>query len=123
MDVLRTVNNYVKVVNDLHDKLLNSNTDELRGFKEKALESMREYALFHFIDEEKYMTEIGYPDLQKHKSIHDEFITKLRDYETRFKEGKILFNSDILKTLIAWLHNHLLTEDKKYTVFASQKKN
>ncbi len=112
---------FIESVNEFHDALLHVESDQLHDFKKKALESMREYAVFHFIAEEQYMKEIGYPDLDKHKKIHDQFISKLREYEVKFSSGKLIFNSEIMKTLKNWLHDHLLTEDRKYSAFALKK--
>ena len=82
----------------------------------KILEELKDYTIFHFEDEEKYMESIQYKKLFSHKIEHQEFIEKLNqlDWEEIEKnQDKALL--EILNFLNDWLVNHILYTDKQYT--------
>lgn len=62
------------LVNKLYGLDENSTKDELRVI----LYAFSDYVKTHFKDEEAYMLLIGYPDLKKHKKIHESIVEMLR---------------------------------------------
>lgn len=81
----------------------------------KILEDLKEYTIFHFENEEKYMERIEFKKLFSHKIEHQEFIKKLNQLdweEIERDQDKAILN--ILNFLNDWLVNHILFTDKLY---------
>jgi len=73
---------------------------------------LKEYTIYHFADEEKYMESIHYRKLFSQKIAHADFVKKLQ----AVKLNKIDENQDeaimgILTFLNDWLINHILEKD------------
>ncbi len=80
------------------------------------LQELKNYTIFHFQDEEKYMESINYKKLFSHKIEHQEFIERLNQIElNEFEENQDKALLAILNFLNDWLVNHILYTDKKYT--------
>ncbi len=81
---------------------------------EKTLAFLSDYVVEHFRAEEALQRKYNYPDYEKHKKIHEQFIAAVKDYQERFqKEGANLgFVIKMQKTLIDWLVNHITKTDK-----------
>ncbi|HIP91940.1 MAG TPA: hemerythrin, partial [Thermotoga sp.] len=62
---------------------------ELKVEKVKeTLSFMQRYVIEHFEAEEKFQEEIGYPGLEEHRKIHEQFKGAIQQYVDRFeKEG------------------------------------
>lgn len=77
------------------------------------VDRMREYAALHFVTEERLMEEVGYPDLELHKSQHTKFVNDVDKFRQEQTEKANL--SKIFIYLSRWLTLHIMDEDKKYT--------
>ena len=79
------------------------------------IDFLDEYTKQHFKDEEAYMEEIRYPEIDAQKKAHASFINDLAklksDYNT--SGGNILVILNANKMVINWLMNHIKTMDKK----------
>ncbi len=126
-----SVNNYtidtqhkqwLEILNELHETLMGSDSETLATITNDSLESMQEYAKKHFTYEEEYLKEINYPYLAEHKSIHNAFLDQVVRYKEEVQEGKYLSNTKLMKVLRSWLLDHILNEDKKYSLYASIEK-
>ena len=70
----------------------------------------------HFTAEEQMMKEIGYPKLEEHRNLHDDFITKLN----RIAEGSSMGkepSGDLKTFLYHWVIDHILNHDMDYFRF------
>jgi hemerythrin-like metal-binding protein len=109
-----------KLSNEIYD-LIEAGVDDYKHFRELFM-ALNDYGIEHFIYEEMYMEEQGYPNIKEHKAEHREFSDKVRelcidiDQETHIK--------DIGEFVSAWLVQHVLEEDMNYKNFikAKQKK-
>ncbi len=82
----------------------------------KILEELKNYTIFHFEDEEKYMENIQYKKVFSHKIEHQEFIEKLNQIDLKeIEENQDKALLEILNFLNDWLVNHILYTDKQYT--------
>ncbi len=113
---------WIRMTNELHEALLNSAADKVREVALGSLKEMREYVRYHFDHEEEYMQRINYPDLAEHRKIHAVFYVRIIDYYNQVQEGKLVLNTQIMKTLRNWLEHHIMNEDKKYGDFAARRK-
>jgi hemerythrin len=102
--------------------LINSFYDHINqgSQKEKMLElikSLKDYTVFHFSIEEKYMKQINYPGYMNHKFEHDKFIGTVQNFEDRYKNGKLLLTVEITNFIKDWISKHIMGTDKKYSDF------
>ena len=82
---------------------------------------MIDYTNYHFNSEENYMESIGYPDLDKHKILHNEYIGKLNEYYDKIVSGKMILSIEVTNYLKNWLVNHIKGTDQKYSSFVEKK--
>lgn len=116
-ELFTRLSSFIKIVQN--DK---SWEDKLDRVKE-TLYFLNDYVDYHFADEEKYMKEIGYPDYEKHKKIHQDFQNEIKEYVKLFhKEGfteeKI---QELNAKLMTWLIVHVGRMDQKIGEFANEK--
>ncbi|MGL1894707.1 MAG: bacteriohemerythrin [Spirochaetaceae bacterium] len=101
-----------KFKDSLSDKTLNI-VDEM-GHIIKFLVS---YANYHFEAEEAFMERISYPDLELHKRIHSELITKLKEVLVKLKSKQSYTPIEFYYFLMKWLTEHIEGEDDKIGKF------
>lgn len=75
------------------------------------------YANAHFKAEETHMVAIGFPDADRHKKLHEKFITDLNTLTSDYRDD---FMEKLISFLHTWLIDHVLNEDNKYFVFANE---
>jgi hemerythrin-like metal-binding protein len=103
--------------NDIY-YLVQAGVDNSEQFRELFM-SLTDYTIDHFIYEEMYIQEEGFPGLEEHIQQHLEFSNKLKDIciginkETHIK--------DIGEFITTWLVNHVIEEDMKYKKFVANK--
>lgn len=83
----------------------------------QMLNKLGNYVVEHFSDEEAYLKQINFQDLEEHKKIHKNFIDKLENLKSVFaKEGSsAILASTIQKEVAQWLLEHIGKEDMKYS--------
>ena len=79
------------------------------------IDFLDEYTKKHFKDEEIYMEEIGYTELEAQKRAHASFIQDLAKLKKDFNEsgGNITVIINANKMVLNWLTNHIKSMDKK----------
>lgn len=84
---------------------------------------LKKFTEFHFVSEENFMHEIGYPDIDDHALIHSELLSQLDVMLAKISHHKE-FPEDLLYFLNKWLVQHVVLEDLKIAKFAktSEKK-
>ena len=99
---------------DLLDRLDTSiqkgNDDSITG---DIIKELVAYTQTHFKAEEKLMAEIHYADIERHKSLHWNFILEVKGLLVRLKKGKNNEPKDLLKFLVHWIICHIGEEDKR----------
>ena len=106
-----------KLSNDIYN-LIEEGIDDYEHFRELFM-ALNDYGIEHFIYEEMYMREQGYPNLEEHIQEHREFSEKVRelcidiDQESHIK--------DIGEFVSAWLVQHVLGDDMNYKRFIESK--
>ena len=77
---------------------------------------MRDYVLRHFKDEEEYMAEISYANLEAHSRYHREFREKIlpaidrKMVESNYDQESV---DEFVDLLVAWLRQHIMISDRK----------
>lgn len=79
------------------------------------LQELKEYAIYHFNVEEKYMQSINYKKMFSHKVIHDDFIKKIESIKLEEidenQEKRLL---EIVDFIVDWIVQHILKQDREY---------
>lgn len=68
----------------------------------------------HFADEEAYMASIGYRELQSHKILHQNLLTRYTAYAEAIKAANGVASDDFFNFLKFWLTSHIKGVDVKY---------
>lgn len=93
-----------------------------RSERGKVLELMlrlEQYTVAHFAAEEAYMEAIGYPGLDAHKQVHQQFIARVdAEKQAVLKGGQLTLG--LVEFLKQWLLDHILGLDKAAAEYAKQ---
>jgi hemerythrin-like metal-binding protein len=119
----------IKEVDDQHMKLvgmINSLHAGMRSGKGRVttsgvLQSLMEYALYHFRTEEDLMNKYGYPGLLEHRTDHLVFMERVGEMAKRHGGGEFLVSLELNEFLKDWLSDHILTTDRKFAVHVRPK--
>ncbi len=119
----------IEVIDDQHKKLvgiLNRLGDAMSEGKGRTvlgdvLADLADYTAYHFQTEESLLQQYAYPELERHKALHDEMTVKAKELRDDFEAGNWMLIIDTLKFLGAWLKEHILGEDRKYAPFLKDK--
>jgi len=116
----------VEVIDNQHMKLF-AKADELlkavhdggcAEHKEKCISTilfLKEYAVQHFADEEKYQLSINYKGYEEHKKMHEKFVKTVLMHEKNMKETDFAEKEikQFAGMLVAWLLYHVADADQK----------
>ncbi len=95
---------------------------KVEPFDRAVLSRLQLYAEHHFVLEEAYMVELGFPETEDHIKAHDRFREELCDMlDTNLPFNKALQDSLSL-FLSEWLRLHVLGIDKKLEAFILESK-
>ena len=102
-----------KLSNEIYN-LVESGVDDAEHFRELFI-ILNDYTVEHFIYEEMYMEEKGYPQLKEHIKQHLEFSDILKELAVGINKDSHI--KDIGEFVTTWLLQHVLDEDMKYKIF------
>ena len=107
------------IINKLHDAMKERKTDQVMG---GIIRELVTYTDTHFKYEEKnYLEKFDYPDIDEHKKKHRAFVQKISDFETSFKNGKLMLSMEIITFLKDWLIKHIQGTDQEYSNYFKSK--
>ncbi|EQC46164.1 hemerythrin-like metal-binding domain protein [Bacteriovorax sp. Seq25_V] len=93
--------------------LVLSLNDDDRSETMERFESLKNFTVFHFSEEEEFMRSINYPDYAAHKKIHENMLAKFGEYEGQLKSNT-LDKKKFVAFLKNWLVSHILGVDTQY---------
>ncbi|MFH2036944.1 MAG: bacteriohemerythrin [Candidatus Zixiibacteriota bacterium] len=108
----------IDILNDLYTRIRSGIDDHLFQI---TIDDLIDYTRFHFINEEELMREGEYPELEKHLKMHEGFTKQVIQFQNDFYVNKITPSAKAMEFLWNWLLNHILTEDKKYGEFLTNR--
>ena len=81
---------------------------------ETVIGFLTNYAVRHFATEETLMIESNYPEYDKHKALHDDFVKDVVAFVNRLKvEGDTISIKDTMNNfVVVWLKEHIMGSDK-----------
>ena len=111
------MNDEHKVLIDLMNHLYDLNeVGSAKPTLQKAIQSLVDYTVKHFEDEENYMESIGFSGLKTHKIIHKQLLDKVTDFQRRFSDGHdTILGNEFFDFLRNWLIAHIKGIDIKYS--------
>lgn len=107
-----------KLVNDLHDAMVQGKGKDVQG---GALKALAKYCVEHFQMEERLMQQHGYPGYATHKRIHDDLTKKATEIIQGYESGKTVLPMTLASFLGDWVKNHIGQEDMKLVQFLHAK--
>ena len=113
-------------LDDQHKKLVGMINELIQGCKEgteaakesvmQVFEQTVEYVKTHFADEEEYLAQVLYPNLDTQKKQHQQFVFELVSLVTKVESGNTA-PIDMVKFLKNWLLEHIAVSDKQYAPY------
>jgi hemerythrin len=110
---------WLEMINELLARL-EKNGGDCPDISHETLTAMLQYARQHFMGEEKYMREIGYPETVAHIRSHNEFYGQVSSRLLAAEGGRRVPAADLLRFMRGWLLEHILDEDKKFSLHAAR---
>lgn len=97
--------------------LSNSESEKVLTMLETLIEEIDD----HFSSEEQILEQIGYPDVEDHKLIHTQLLTKAASLKNYYLQDEISTSSFILFILDDVVLGHMLKEDKLFFPYTQKK--
>ena len=100
---------------DLTNKLMDHSTAHVKA--EIISETLRDLLMYykaHFQEEEALLIDIKYPDIDKHKKMHDGFKYKVAMFTKDVMNLKPDVVSEMIQFLSNWFIHHISTADQDY---------
>ena len=90
---------------------------------EEMIDFLDEYTEEHFNHEEELMMKYRYPEMQKHKELHDKFRSILFSFKSEMSQSGPSHNLALRleQEIIGWYKNHILGIDKKMSLHLKNK--
>mgnify|MGYP000518944863 CR=1 FL=1 len=92
---------------------------------ESVIGFLEKYVITHFSTEERLQKRSGYPEYDRHKELHDNFIGDFTRLKEEISKEGINARTVIVvnRKVVDWLTGHIRKEDKKLGKFLSQKES
>lgn len=102
--------NLFSLINQIFKSLKQKSSNDvvIQLFKE-----LKDYTMYHFSEEEKFMERLSFPELAIQKEAHSKFLKQVDEYVNSFVSGEKI-GAEIAVTLYDWLNTHIAIMDKKY---------
>ena len=84
-----------------------------------SVEDLLRYVVQHFSEEEAYMAQIAFPNLEAHKTLHGRLLEDLHRFADAFKNSEEhKLSKEFALFLNLWLATHIRGIDTKYGRYA-----
>lgn len=110
----------LQIFNELY-ALSTDGSQNYRVLIGKTLKKLSNYTHYHFSEEENVMQHYDYPELDTHKSLHQDFINKLSTSTKLILAGDSTQGLQLCSFLLDWILNHILKSDKKMALYINTK--
>ncbi len=110
-------NEHVKLVdmlNEVHILLSEGKKDQARQFFGETLSA---YVVEHFANEERFMASIGFPQLEDHRKIHENFKKSFQALRPQIEQADDAAFRQALTDAFTWLITHIGKTDRKYATY------
>ncbi|MCK5876777.1 MAG: hemerythrin family protein [Candidatus Marithrix sp.] len=103
----------INLINRLFNEALFKNNAAVTS---ETLTELIQYTIIHFSVEESLFRIFDYPDYEVHKAQHEELTKQVIALRDRVELGEEI-TTELIVFLRGWLKKHILQEDKKYSIF------
>jgi hemerythrin len=104
------------VANDLYDAA--SGSIESYTLKmSKVLKALTDYTLYHFGEEERFMTKYGYQAVPVHKKEHDLFVDEVNRQIKKLGNGSRNDALSFYSFVAGWVLTHIAEADRQWAAF------
>jgi hemerythrin len=94
------------------------------GSVEQTVEKLLDYVVTHFSNEQEAMDQSGYPALDQHVALHEEFASRIGDFLFSGDDWTEERVQELRRFLNKWLISHIMTHDMRFGKwFAAHKKH
>ena len=110
-------NEHVKLVNmlnEVHALLSEGKRNDARNYFNQTLSS---YVIEHFANEEKFMEGIGFPAIDEHRKIHENFKKTFQDLQPSIEASDDAAFRQALTDAFTWIISHIGKTDRKYATY------
>ncbi|CCH48554.1 bacteriohemerythrin [Pseudodesulfovibrio piezophilus] len=129
LDWTAALNIGLDVLDEQHKQLLTIGNDLLdairRGEGETILKEtfnrLKAYTVYHFKEEEAYMKEIGFPDLDSHAADHALLLVRVNTLWRMLESGENISPKGVSLFLSDWINEHILHRDAEIGRFANSR--
>lgn len=104
----------IDIVNRYHEAL---EAQTPHAQLEKTFEEVIAYAAAHFKEEETLMERSGYPNLSRHRLMHENLTQRVLDFQRSLKSRQPGVEKEIQFFLKNWLTAHIIGIDKLYAPY------
>ena len=104
----------VDLLNDCYSLMAEGNKDEARQIFNEILSA---YVEEHFLHEELFMAEIGYPLLEEHRQVHANFKASFLQLKPLIESYDDKAFRNALNDTFTWIIGHIGRTDKKYAAY------
>jgi hemerythrin len=80
----------------------------------QTMEKLLDYVVIHFSDEQNAMDRSGYPALEQHLRLHEEFAAKIADFLVTGDDWTEERVQELRRFLNKWLIAHIMTHDMRF---------
>ena len=101
--------------NNLYESCLDKTSRITLG---PIVDELVSYFNYHLAAEEQYMRSIGYKDIDKHIAEHKIFLDSISKQQQKLNINDTVVTNDFIVYLGKWLTEHVMIEDKKYSLKA-----
>ena len=106
--------NIVDIINGLHEAILDGRNKEVLS---RILQELINDAQTHFSYEENLLKTHAYPELEEHKTFHNQLAVQVLDMQKRYLDGRTTLSVEMTNFLKNWLSDHILRVDVKFTPY------
>lgn len=114
------------VIDEQHKKLISLSNGLIQAMVngmghdvlEELFEELLEYTCYHFADEEKYMEQINYPDIDKQKQSHKQLTNDVVAFRVRILADQTVPPTEALDFINNWIIRHIKEMDTDISTFA-----
>jgi len=75
------------------------------------------YAAEHFSLEERLMRDAGYPDYERHRKLHEDFVARVANVRQELRGGAPLVVTRDVDWMLDWYESHIRAEDSRLTPY------
>jgi hemerythrin len=100
------------ILNTMYENIMNS---EEVDCVLPVIGQLSDYTRYHFSEEEQYMNELGFKDINAHIAEHREFRHKIEELKSHYNGNNLEVTKELIIILGGWLLHHVIKEDKKYS--------